>query len=34
VKKMVIVALWCIQKKSSDGSSMNNVVEMFELRRS
>ncbi|KAK9994750.1 hypothetical protein SO802_024453 [Lithocarpus litseifolius] len=30
VKKMIIVALWCIQMKPSDRSSMNKVVEMLE----
>jgi len=29
-KKMVIVALWCIQLKPSDRPSMNRVVEMLE----
>ena len=29
-RKMVIVALWCIQTKHSDRPSMNNVVEMLE----
>ena len=29
-KKMIIVALWCIQMKPSDCSSMNKVVEMLE----
>lgn len=30
IKKMVIVALWCIQLKPSDRPSMNNVIEMLE----
>ncbi|GKV28934.1 hypothetical protein SLEP1_g37919 [Rubroshorea leprosula] len=30
VKKMVIVALWCIQMKPSDRPSMNKVIEMLE----
>ena len=30
VKKMIIVALWCIQMKPSDCPSMNKVVEMLE----
>ncbi|KAI8008768.1 Rust resistance kinase Lr10 [Camellia lanceoleosa] len=30
VKKMIIVALWCIQMKPSDRPSMNKVVEMLE----
>ncbi|RDX86716.1 Rust resistance kinase Lr10, partial [Mucuna pruriens] len=30
VKKMFIVALWCIQLKPSDRPSMNKVVEMLE----
>ncbi|KAL4594963.1 hypothetical protein ACB092_12G057000 [Castanea dentata] len=30
VKKMIIVALWCIQIKPSDRPSMNKVVEMLE----
>ena len=30
VKKMIIVALWCIQMKPSERPSMNKVVEMFE----
>jgi serine/threonine protein kinase len=30
IKKMIIVALWCIQMKPSDRPSMNNVVEMLE----
>ncbi|KAL3820064.1 hypothetical protein ACJIZ3_005969 [Penstemon smallii] len=30
VKKIVIVALWCIQMKPSDRPSMNKVVEMLE----
>ncbi|KAF7816709.1 rust resistance kinase Lr10-like [Senna tora] len=29
-KKMMIVALWCIQTKPSDRPSMNSVVEMLE----
>jgi serine/threonine protein kinase len=29
-KKMIIVALWCIQMKPSDLPSMNNVIEMLE----
>ncbi|GLT95676.1 hypothetical protein SLE2022_133440 [Rubroshorea leprosula] len=29
-KKMVIVALWCIQMKPSDRPSMNKVIEMLE----
>jgi serine/threonine protein kinase len=29
-KKMIIVALWCIQMKPNDRPSMNNVVEMLE----
>ncbi|KAM3729812.1 hypothetical protein ACB098_12G038900 [Castanea mollissima] len=29
VKKMIIVALWCIQMKPSDRPSMNKVVEML-----
>ena len=29
VKKMIIVALWCIQMKPSDRCSMNKVVEML-----
>ncbi|XP_030954726.1 LEAF RUST 10 DISEASE-RESISTANCE LOCUS RECEPTOR-LIKE PROTEIN KINASE-like 2.4 [Quercus lobata] len=29
-KKMIIVALWCIQMKPSDRPSMNKVVEMLE----
>lgn len=32
VKKMVIVALWCIQLKPSDRPPMNKVVEMLEGR--
>nr|XP_023916370.1 LEAF RUST 10 DISEASE-RESISTANCE LOCUS RECEPTOR-LIKE PROTEIN KINASE-like 2.2 [Quercus suber] len=30
VKKMIIVALWCIHMKPSDRPSMNKVVEMLE----
>ncbi|XP_014503367.1 rust resistance kinase Lr10-like [Vigna radiata var. radiata] len=30
VKKMIIVALWCIQLKPNDRPSMNRVVEMLE----
>ncbi|XP_047178572.1 rust resistance kinase Lr10-like [Vigna umbellata] len=30
VKKMIIVALWCIQLKPNDRPSMNKVVEMLE----
>ncbi|GLT72739.1 hypothetical protein SLA2020_446460 [Shorea laevis] len=30
VKKMIMVALWCIQMKPSDRPSMNKVVEMLE----
>nr|XP_048326824.1 rust resistance kinase Lr10-like [Ziziphus jujuba var. spinosa] len=30
IKKMIIVALWCIQLKPSDHPSMNNVIEMLE----
>ena len=30
VKKMVIVALWCIQMQPSDRPSMNKVMEMLE----
>ncbi|XP_021830976.1 rust resistance kinase Lr10-like [Prunus avium] len=30
IKKMIIVALWCIQMKPSDRPSMNKVVEMLE----
>ncbi|KAJ1377143.1 putative receptor-like protein kinase [Sesbania bispinosa] len=30
VKKMFIVALWCIQLKPSDRPSMNRVIEMLE----
>ena len=30
VKKMVIVALWCIQMKPSDRPPMNKLVEMLE----
>ena len=29
-KKMIMVALWCIQMKPSDRPSMNKVVEMLE----
>lgn len=29
-KKMIIVALWCIQLKPNDRPSMNKVVEMLE----
>ncbi|KAF3948416.1 hypothetical protein CMV_025584 [Castanea mollissima] len=29
-KKMILVALWCIQMKPSDRPSMNKVVEMLE----
>ncbi|GKV47003.1 hypothetical protein SLEP1_g53952 [Rubroshorea leprosula] len=29
-KKMIIVALWCIQMKPSDRPSMNKVIEMLE----
>ena len=29
-KKLIIVALWCIQLKPSDRPSMNKVVEMLE----
>ncbi|KAK7377193.1 hypothetical protein VNO80_02614 [Phaseolus coccineus] len=29
-KKMIIVALWCIQLKPNDRPSMNRVVEMLE----
>ncbi|KAF5462884.1 hypothetical protein F2P56_018853 [Juglans regia] len=29
-KKMMIVALWCIQLKPSDRPSMNNVIKMLE----
>ena len=29
-KKMIIVALWCIQMKPSDHPSMNKVVKMLE----
>ncbi|GKV28936.1 hypothetical protein SLEP1_g37920 [Rubroshorea leprosula] len=31
-KKMVIVALWCIQMKPSDRPLMNKVIEMLESR--
>ncbi|GAU21224.1 hypothetical protein TSUD_11420 [Trifolium subterraneum] len=30
VKKMIIVALWCIQLKPNDRPSMSNVVEMLQ----
>ena len=30
LKKLIIVALWCIQLKLSDRPSMNKVVEMLE----
>ncbi|WOG89809.1 hypothetical protein DCAR_0209048 [Daucus carota subsp. sativus] len=30
VKKMIIVALWCIQMKPSDRPPMNKVIEMLE----
>lgn len=30
VKKMIIVALWCIQMKPDDRPSMNKVIEMLE----
>ena len=30
LKKLTIVALWCIQLKPSDCPSMNKVVEMLE----
>lgn len=30
VKKMILVALWCIQMKPTDRPSMNKVVEMLE----
>ncbi|KAL7147354.1 hypothetical protein ABFS83_06G102200 [Erythranthe nasuta] len=30
VKKIIVVALWCIQMKPSDRPSMNKVVEMLE----
>lgn len=30
VKKMMLVALWCIQMRPSDRPSMNKVVEMLE----
>ncbi|XP_021896826.1 rust resistance kinase Lr10-like isoform X2 [Carica papaya] len=30
MKKMILVALWCIQLKPSDRPSMNQVVEMLE----
>jgi len=29
-KKMIIVALWCIQMKPSDRPSMNKVIQMLE----
>uniref|UniRef100_A0A175YPC6 Protein kinase domain-containing protein n=2 Tax=Daucus carota subsp. sativus TaxID=79200 RepID=A0A175YPC6_DAUCS len=29
-KKMIIVAMWCIQMKPSDRPSMNKVLEMLE----
>ena len=29
-KKLIIVALWCIQLKPSDRPSMNKVVEILE----
>ncbi|CAL0318902.1 unnamed protein product [Lupinus luteus] len=32
-KKMIVVALWCIQLKPSDRPSMNKVVEMLEDER-
>ena len=32
IKKMMIVALWCIQFKPSDRPSMSKVVEMLEER--
>jgi len=32
LKKMFIVALWCIQLKPSDRPSMNKVVEMLEAK--
>ena len=30
IKKMIIVALWCIKRKPSNRPSMNKVVEMLE----
>lgn len=30
VRKMVIIALWCIQMRPSDRPSMNKVIEMLE----
>ncbi|KAL3499707.1 hypothetical protein ACH5RR_038800 [Cinchona calisaya] len=30
VKKMILVALWCIQMKPTDRPSMNKVIEMLE----
>ncbi|KAH6815453.1 hypothetical protein C2S51_020273 [Perilla frutescens var. frutescens] len=30
IKKIIVVALWCIQMKPSDRPSMNKVVEMLE----
>ncbi|KAH0980824.1 hypothetical protein GBA52_008001 [Prunus armeniaca] len=30
IKKMIIVALWCIQMKPSDRPSMNKAIEMLE----
>jgi len=30
IKKMIIVALWCIQLKSNDRPTMNEVLEMLE----
>ena len=30
VKKMILVALWCIQMKPNDHPSMEKVVEMLE----
>ncbi|XP_074328142.1 rust resistance kinase Lr10-like [Apium graveolens] len=30
VKKMILVALWCIQMKPSERPSMNKVIEMLE----
>ena len=30
IKKMIIVALWCIKMKPSNRPSMNKVVEMLE----
>ncbi|KEH40368.1 stress-induced receptor-like kinase [Medicago truncatula] len=30
VKKMFIIALWCIQLKPSDRPAMNKVIEMLE----